>query len=64
VAARSSQGKRGRDLPSPAVVLAFGALGRQPLFETEEGREMLGLLLVVIWMGLLTLFRRSVLSRH
>jgi hypothetical protein len=41
VAARSSQGKRGRDLPSPAVVLAFGALGRQPLFETEEGREML-----------------------
>jgi hypothetical protein len=38
-----------------ALVLAFRVLGRQPLLESEEGREMLGLLLVTLWMGFILL---------
>jgi FtsH-binding integral membrane protein len=34
-----------------AVALALRVLGRQPILESEEGREMLGLLLVVVWMA-------------
>jgi hypothetical protein len=47
-----------------AGALAFRVIGKQPVLESEEGREMLGLLLVAIWMGLLFLFRRPVLSRR
>ena len=39
--------------------LALRVLGKQSLVESEEGREMLGLLLVFLWMTTLALGTRS-----
>jgi len=36
-----------------ASTLAIRVIGKQPLFDSEEGREMLGLILVGVWTGLL-----------
>ena len=36
---------------SGAVVLAQQVLGHQPLYGSEEGREMMGLGLVALWIG-------------
>jgi hypothetical protein len=56
----------------PAAILAIGALavafwylprvaGKQDLFDSEEGREMLGLFITGVWSAILSL--RSVLPR-
>jgi len=36
-----------------SAYLAFRVLGKQSLIDSEEGREMLGLLIVGIWSGIL-----------
>lgn len=41
-----------------AATLAVKVLGRQSLIDSEEGREMLGLLLVFAWMSYLAVDRR------
>ena len=44
---------------SGAAYLSTKVIGIQPLYESEEGREMMGLLIVGIWFLLMTFWSRG-----
>lgn len=44
---------------SGAAYLSTKVFGLQPLFDSEEGREMMGLMIVAVWFAIVTLWLRG-----